>query len=147
MERTGATLPQSSERYAGAMATIELSADYDCVPAELWQIIGDPSRADWVPSVSSCRYDGDCRTLVMAGAGELVERIYSLDPVTMRIEYGVVKAPVEMALHRASMQLFAQGPGTRLAWRTDVEPEAYAAFIRDGMEAGIDGLRRAVTSD
>lgn len=127
------------------MAIIELSADYDCAPADLWLIIGDPSRADWVPSVSSCSFDGDCRTLTMAGAGELVERIFLLDADQHRIEYGVVKAPVEMAKHRAAMQLMAIDSGTRLDWRTEVEPDAYADFIRDGMEAGVEGLRRAVT--
>ncbi|MFK7916331.1 MAG: SRPBCC family protein [Pseudomonadales bacterium] len=126
------------------MAIIELSADYDCAPAALWHIIGDPSRADWVPSVSSCVYDGECRTLNMAGAGELVERIFVLDAQQQRIEYGVVKAPVEMALHRAAMQLSATDNGTRLDWRTEVEPDAYAGFIRDGMEAGIEGLRQAL---
>lgn len=77
----------------------------------------------------------------MAGAGELVERIFLLDGAQHRIEYGVVKAPVEMALHQAAMQLSASNTGTRLDWRTEVKPDAYAGFIRDGMEAGIQGLR------
>ena len=126
------------------MAIIELSADYDCAPAALWRIIGDPSRADWVPSVSSCHYDGECRTLVMAGAGTLVERIFLLDEQRQRIEYGVEKAPVEMTLHHAAMQLYATDTGVRLDWRTEVVPDAYAEFIREGMLAGIAGLRAVV---
>ncbi len=137
---------QCLRRYARPMAKLEINADFDCDPQSLWAVVGDPNRADWVPSVSQCEYDGDCRTLTMAGAGQLVERIYNLDPQRYLIEYGVVESAVQLQRHRASIQLRPTENGTRLQWHTEVLPDQFAEFIEQGMRAGIDGLRRLLAT-
>ncbi|MGI9325684.1 MAG: SRPBCC family protein [Pseudomonadales bacterium] len=128
------------------MAKLEINTDFDCDTGPLWAIVGDPSRADWVPSVSRCEYDGDCRTLTMAGAGEVVERIYNLDPQRRLIEYGVVESAAPLQRHRARIQLTPTENGTRLQWHTEVLPDQYAEFIEQGMRAGIDGLRQLLAA-
>ncbi len=126
------------------MSQIEMSAEFDCDSETLWTIIGDPGRADWVAGISSCVYDGECRTLTMAGAGTLVERIHRLDAKQHVIDYGVVQSAAPLTHHRAVMSLSPSPTGTTLHWQTEVRPDKYASFIEQGMRAGIEGLQALV---
>ena len=121
---------------------IKMSEELPFPAAAVWAVIGDPSRADWVPSVSSVSYDGECRRMDMAGAGTITEQIFRLDNDALCIEYGVVDAPVSLDQHRAVMQLTALAPELTLVdWQTEVLPDAFAGFIEEGMQSGLVGLR------
>ena len=47
--------------------------------AEVWKIISDVSRTDWVPGVDSIVLEGDTRVFKFKGMGDLVEKILLLD--------------------------------------------------------------------
>jgi hypothetical protein len=57
---------------------IELEFNLPHPITDVWQIIGDPGRIDWVAGVASCEYDGTVRRFKMDGAGELAEQIFEL---------------------------------------------------------------------
>ena len=114
---------------------IELEYKLPHAVADVWQIISDPSRIDWVAGVASCDYDGEIRRFKMDGAGALAEQIFSIDHATHTITYGVVESTPPLASHRASMSLSEISEGTLLTWRTTVEPAAVEPFIQHGMDA------------
>ena len=114
---------------------IELEYKLPHAVADVWQIISDPSRIDWVAGVASCDYDGEIRRFKMDGAGALAEQIFSIDHATHTITYGVVESTPPLANHRASMTLSEISEGTLLTWRTTVEPAAVEPFIQQGMDA------------
>ena len=64
---------------------IELEFQIPHAVADVWQVIGDPGRIDWVAGVAACDYDGKVRRFKMEGAGELAEEIVELNDATHTI--------------------------------------------------------------
>ena len=114
---------------------IELEFQIPHAVADVWQVIGDPGRIDWVAGVAACDYDGKIRRFKMEGAGELAEEIIELNDATHTIVYGVIESTPPLAKHRASMALTETAQGSLLTWRTEVDPVAVEPFIKQGMEA------------
>ncbi len=121
---------------------IEKEIQFDAAPQEVWAILGDPGRTDWVPGVDSCEFDGEIRRFLMRGAGQLAERILLLDHDAMRIEYAVVESTPPLEEHLATIQLAPRGGGTHMVWTTQVTPSAVERFIEAGMDGSIEQLRR-----
>ena len=122
---------------------IKRHVTFDVSIDALWAIIGDPARVDWVPSITRSSFSGDRRIMEMEGAGRVVEQIFDLEAAKHLVRYGVVESSAPLAKHQAQMQLKVLGPKqTELHWQTDVEPDAFAPFIEQGMDAGIEGLQR-----
>ena len=113
---------------------IDINHTLDYPPAKVWEIIGDPGRADWVTGVTAIEFDGEVRRFKMDGAGDLAERIVTLDHEKMHIAYSVIESAAPLTSHLASMSLEPTPAGTRLRWRTDVQPQQVEPFIRQGME-------------
>lgn len=112
-------------------------------PAErLWDIVGTPDRTDWVPGVSSCEFDGEVRRMTMQGAGQVAERILSLDHDARCIRYGVIESNPPLEEHEAEIEVQADGNGCRMTWKTRVKPEAVEPFIRQQMDACLIQLEK-----
>ena len=124
--------------------SIQFEADFSCKALDLWAIVGEPGRSDWVPGVTACQLDGDVRRMTMSGAGEVAEKIHRVDNEAMCIEYGVIESRLPLKFHRASIRLEEIPSGTRLTWKTEVEPVAVEPFIRKAMEASVGQLRKMV---
>lgn len=122
--------------------SIHFEAEFSCSASDLWAIIGSPGRSDWVPGVTACQLDGDVRRMTMSGAGEVAEKIHRVDDEAMCIDYGVIESRPPLKAHRASMRLEAISSGTRLIWKTEVEPVSVEPFIRKAMEASVAQLRK-----
>lgn len=123
---------------------IELEFTLSHPVADVWQVIGDPGRIDWVAGVASCEYDGTIRRFKMEGAGELAEQIITLDAANHTIVYGVIESTPPLHKHRASMALSATATGTLLTWRTEVEPATVEPFIKQGMQASATKLQEVL---
>ena len=123
---------------------IELEFTLPHPVADVWQVIGDPGRIDWVAGVASCEYDGTVRRFKMEGAGDLAEQIFTLDAANHTIVYGVIKSTPPLHKHRASMALSATATGTLLTWRTEVEPATVEPFIKQGMQASAAKLQEVL---
>ena len=100
----------------------------------LWEIVGTPDRVDWVPGVESCDYDGDVRRLAMPGAGDIEERILSLDGRAMRIEYSCIKSAAPLDHHLASIEVKPDGDSCVMHWATEVRPAEFEPFIEQSMQ-------------
>ena len=125
---------------------IELEYTLPYAVAEVWQIISDPSRIDWVAGVASCDYDGKVRRFKMDGAGALAEEIFNIDHATHTITYGVIESTPPLENHRASMSLSENPEGTLLTWHTTVKPVAVEPFIKQGMDASAAKLLAVLAS-
>ena len=64
------------------MKKIEEIREFNYEIEEIWTIISDISRSDWVPGVSKITLENDTRIFEMEGMGDLVERIISCDTVS-----------------------------------------------------------------
>jgi hypothetical protein len=106
-------------------------------PAQVWAIVGDPGRVDWVPGVESAEFDGEVRRFKMEGAGGLAERINQRDEAQMYLEYSVIESTPPLQSHLASITLEAHPEGTLFVWQTDVEPVAVEPFIAAGMKGSL----------
>ena len=51
------------------MKIIKEIINFDCDAKELWKILTDVSRCDWVPSVDKIIIEDDCRVFEMEGIG------------------------------------------------------------------------------
>ena len=121
---------------------IELKHPFTCSADTLWAIMGDPSRYDWVPGVTSLLMEANVRTMQMAGAGQVSERIFERDAERRHLAYGVIESTPPLAHHRASMTVDPSGEGCMLTWRTEVEPTAVEPFIEQSMQACLAQLER-----
>ena len=59
----------------------------ECSASDLWSILSDVTRCDWVPTVEEIRLEGDCRVFEMEGMGAVKERILLLDNELMKLQY------------------------------------------------------------
>lgn len=113
---------------------IKLERDLDFPPREVWAIVGQPDRVDWVPGVEGCVFDGEVREFKLPGAGAIKERILKLDDEAMCIEYSAIESPIPLDEHWAAIKLEPREGGCRLIWETRVQPEQFEKFIVDSME-------------
>lgn len=112
----------------------------------VWDIVGNVSRIDWVPVITSCQLDGDIRTMQMAGVGTVQERILQRDAATMTLEYGLINNP-NVTVHKAVLQVVPAGPGCELHWTTRIEPDALEPLIDTGMQSALVALCRLLGAE
>jgi|AntAceMinimDraft_12_1070368.scaffolds.fasta_scaffold38965_2 hypothetical protein len=121
--------------------TIRLEQSFDAEASELWAILGQPERVDWVPGIESCVFDGKVRAFTLPGAGAIKEEILLLDHDQRRIEYSCFESPIPLTLHQASMQITDTEDGCHLVWETRIEPEKFEPFIVTSMEGALQRLQ------
>jgi len=126
------------------MITIEehFAADTD----SLWAIVGTPDRVDWVPGVTACDFDGEVRRLTMPGAGDIAERILSLDNDARVIEYSCIESAAPLEHHLARITVEEAAEGCRMIWTTEVKPEAFGPFIVDSMKGCLERITELLSS-
>lgn len=121
---------------------IEKTILFSCHPDELWQIVGTPDRADWVPGVTDCTLEGDVRSLNLPGAGLIKERILSRDEQARTMTYSCIESPIPLKTHQAEICLNEESGQTRMIWRTEVAPEQFERFIEESMDGAIVQLHK-----
>ena len=111
---------------------------------QIWAIVGDPVRVDWVPGVESCVFDGEVRAFSMGEAGALKERILRRDHATRTLEYTVIESAMPLEHHHAALRLESEGDGARFIWETSVKPDQVAPFIKRSMNGALDQLENVL---
>lgn len=123
------------------MAKELLETLIDADPDTVWATVGDFGGIDkFFPGVESCRLEGDDR-LISMGPMEIRERQYSRDEANKTYTYGIADMPgVE---HRATVTVHqaATGPGSRVTWEYEVEPEAMGAVMHDTYTKALEALK------
>ncbi len=128
------------------MATIALEQILPYSADSVWAIIGDVTRCDWVPSVSSIELNGDIRSFAMAGIGEVHEQIISCDSAAMCLKYSAIKTPANVEHHLATIQLSAQENCCNFLWTVEIRPDAFAGSIEAAMQASLTALKQVLTT-
>ena len=108
----------------------------------VWVIIADVTRCDWVPGVDAISEKDGIRRFDMAGIGEVQEKILKLDGQNYCLQYSAIKTPSGVDHHLATIQLSAlENDRCLLKWTTEIEPDQFAAAIEQAMKVSLDGLR------
>ena len=57
------------------MKTLKEEVKFNCSADELWAILSDIGRCDWVPTIEKIVLEGDLRHFEMSGMGQITEKI------------------------------------------------------------------------
>ncbi|MDC0076316.1 SRPBCC family protein [Gammaproteobacteria bacterium] len=128
------------------MKKIEEIREFNYEIEEIWTIISDISRSDWVPGVSKITLENDTRIFEMEGMGDLVEKIISCDNSCYELTYSAIKTAVPIEHHLAKIKLSRSNNKTVFNWSTEIEPEIFGDAIRNGMQESLEGLQRVLES-
>tara|TARA_B100001250_G_scaffold384557_1_gene379487 strand:+ start:4867 stop:5256 length:390 start_codon:yes stop_codon:yes gene_type:complete len=120
---------------------------FNCSAQNLWIILSDISRCDWVPSVEKINITGDCRVFEMEGMGSVTERILINDDKDMILQYSAIKTRTPLNHHLATMKISPVDENRcNLTWITEIDPEMFSKAIHHGMLISIDGIKRVLES-
>ena len=67
------------------MKKLKEKARFNCSANELWAILSDIGRCDWVPTIEEIVLDGDLRHFKMTGMGQITEKILKQDHASMTL--------------------------------------------------------------
>ena len=129
------------------MKTLKEKPIFNCSAENLWNILSDISRCDWVPTIDEIYLEGDCRIFEMEGMGLVKERILLLDNESMTLEYSAVETKIPIK-HLATMQVSKINESScQLEWSTEIDPEIFAEAIHQGMLISIEGLKTVIAGE
>jgi hypothetical protein len=122
------------------MKRIKLEEELPFNSSDIWKIVGNVTRADWVPAVDKITLLDDIRSFVMEGVGEVQEKILLCDNENHRLQYSAFKTPSGIEHHLSTIQLTAVGEHCLFSWTTEIQPDEYALIVEQGMKISIEGL-------
>tara|TARA_B100000902_G_scaffold399797_1_gene472588 strand:- start:529 stop:930 length:402 start_codon:yes stop_codon:yes gene_type:complete len=116
---------------------------YNCSAKDLWAVISDVGRCDWVPTIEKITLEGNLRYFEMTNIGKITEKILKLDHESMVLQYTAIKTPAPIKHHLATMQITPLNvQECMLMWATEISPEIFADGIQQGMMASIEELKK-----
>ena len=127
------------------MKTLKEGAVFNSAAINLWEILSDVTRCDWIDTVDNIEMEGDCRVFEMSGMGKIKERIIKLDNESMELQYSAVETMAPIKHHLATIKISESGDNeSLLCWTTEIDPEIFAEAIHQGMLISIKGLRKVL---
>ena len=127
------------------MKKLSETAQFNCSAENLWSILSDVGRCDWVPTIEKITLDADCRVFEMAGMGTITEKILLKDDENMILQYSAIDTPAPIEHHLATMKIIPDGDfACFLEWTTEIEPEIFADSIHQGMLVSIEGIEKVL---
>ena len=127
------------------MKTLKEETKFNCSANELWLILSDLGRCDWVPTIDKITLEGDFRHFEMTGMGKITEKILKQDDASMTLQYSAIKTPAPIEHHLATMQIASLNEQEcMLSWTTEISPDIFADGIHQGMLISIDGIKKVI---
>lgn len=127
------------------MKTLKEETKFNCSANELWLILSDLGRCDWVPTIDKITLEGDFRHFEMTGMGQITEKILKQDDASMTLQYSAIKTPAPIEHHLATMQIASLNEQEcMLSWTTEISPDIFADGIHQGMLISIDGIKKVI---
>ena len=127
------------------MKTLKEETKFNCSADELWLILSDVGRCDWVPTIEKISLEGDFRHFEMTGMGQITEKILKQDDASMTLQYSAIKTPAPIEHHLATMQIASLNEQEcMLSWTTEISPDIFAEGIHQGMLISIDGIKKVI---
>jgi carbon monoxide dehydrogenase subunit G len=128
------------------MATIHREIHIAARPETVWNAlrdVGNIHRRVCPGFVTDCRMEGDAARIVTFGNGmQVKELIVSLDDAARRVAWSAVGG--RLSHHNASLQVFADGQGTRAVWIADLLPNELAGAIAGMIDEGLSAMKRTL---
>ena len=87
------------------MKTLKEEAVFNSAAINLWEILSDVTRCDWIDTVDNIEMEGDCRVFEMSGMGKIKERIIKLDNESMELQYSAVETMAPINHHLATINI------------------------------------------
>ena len=127
------------------MKTLKEEARFNCSAHELWVILSDVGRCDWVPTIDKIVLEGNFRHFEMTGMGQITEKILKQDNASMTLQYSAIKTPAPIEHHLATMQIVPLNEHECLLnWTTEISPDIFAEGIQQGMLISIEGIKTVI---
>ena len=127
------------------MKTLKEEAKFGCSADELWVILSDVGRCDWVPTIDEIILEGDLRHFQMTGMGQITEKILKQDHASMILQYSAIQTPAPIEHHLATMQVAPLNDREcMLSWTTEISPDIFADGIHQGMLESIEGIKKVI---
>ena len=127
------------------MKTLKEETKFNCSADELWLILSDVGRCDWVPTIEKISLEGDFRHFEMTGMGQITEKILKQDDASITLQYSAIKTPAPIEHHLATMQIASLNEQEcMLSWTTEISPDIFADGIHQGMLISIDGIKKVI---
>ena len=123
----------------------DVTLDVEAAPDAAWAVVGDPCGVTkWYALYTSCRTEGNTRTLERADGAVVVEDLLTRDDAAMTYSY-TVTAGLPLAEHEASFRVEPRGTGSRIIWRTYAVHEDASVDMEerlaDRQREALEGLR------
>lgn len=123
----------------------DVTLDVEAAPDAAWAVVGDPCGVTkWYALYTSCRTEGNTRTLERADGAVVVEDLLTRDDAAMTYSY-TVTAGLPLAEHEASFRVEPRGTGSRIIWRTYAVNEDPSVDMEerlaDRQREALEGLR------
>ncbi|MGQ0434469.1 MAG: SRPBCC family protein [Microthrixaceae bacterium] len=119
-----------------AEASIARTAD------EVWAVVGRFEGLDeWMPGIDACEMDGDVRKLQTMGM-EIHEQLKDRDESARSISYSIVKSPMPLEHHLATITVIPDGDGARLEWAYEVRPDEMAAAFGPVYDGSVSAIKQ-----
>ena len=127
------------------MKTLKEKVVFNSAASNLWEILSNVTRCDWIDTVDNIEMEGNCRVFEMAGMGKIKERIIKLDNDSMELQYSAIETLTPINHHLATIKISEVTDNKCLLdWRTEIDPEIFADAIHQGMLISISGLRKVL---
>jgi carbon monoxide dehydrogenase subunit G len=129
------------------MASVQREIVVERPPEFVWDAIRDFGGLDrrLVPGfVTRVELDGTTRTVTFANGTQAREVLVDSNDQARRLVYAVVGG--RLTAHSASVQVFAEGKGTRIVWIADFLPNELQPYIAGQMDEAAEAMKRALSN-
>ena len=127
------------------MKILKEEVKFNCSADELWAILSDIGRCNWVPTIEKIVVEGDLRHFEMTGMGQITEKILKQDHTSMTLQYSAIRTPAPIENHLATMEVVSlNDQECKLSWTTEISPDIFADGIHQGMLVSIEGIKKVI---
>jgi carbon monoxide dehydrogenase subunit G len=121
-----------------AEARAETSIDR---PADVvWAIVGDFTKADWIPGVDGCRFVNETDRVVSMPGMEFTERLLRCDDARRALTYRVVGGSLHLEQHEATITVTPRGSTSVVTWDV-ITDDNVVDGLNDGYQRVLDSLK------
>lgn len=127
------------------MASIRREFTIRARPEQVWDALRDVGNIHrrLVPGfVTDCRLEGDSRRVTFANGMQAREMIVDVDDAARRVVWSARAEWIKH--HNGSLQIFAEGEGTRAVWIADLLPHELAAPVAVMIDQGVAAMIRTL---
>ncbi len=130
------------------MATIRREIVTIAAPTRVWDAIRDVGalHTRLVPGfVTDTKLEPGARIVTFANGMTAKELIVDCDDATMRLVWSAVGG--RLSHHNASVQVFAEGQGSRVVWIADLLPNELEPAIAGMIDQGMAAMKATLDQD